>query len=290
MYPFLGDQLSTFLALVNESNPGLQIKPLTGSMLRALTPTAYAGTGKQDTQVTLYVKQGDDTYYGKQTVYYRRINLTNYFRGLVLTLDDYLSSTTMTPAQFCTAFNKKYGTVLVPSDISNGSFSSGTLTTVSITVSSLCYVGSMPVTWTRGKQYITDAIANPALNGKLYPGGNSFPGNRKPQGDFLTYGLDCASISSTLKGLSASVNVTPAMWATQPYASILSFLQAQVPDQNFNAQDSANAGGLGNLTLRRYALPSASAPGANSAKFANVTTITAAAGSWFQGILYLHYN
>lgn len=289
---FADNQIDTLLGLINQSNPGLQVAPLTPAMLRTLAPTSITpGTGQiQDTSVRLMVKPGNASYYGSDTVTYRRINLTSFFRGMTLTLDDYVGSTTMTAAQFVTAMNKKYGVVLATTDFSNTSFSSGTSYSVTILGTSLCFSGGFTFRWTQGKQQISAAVTNPVLNGKLYPGGNSFPGGRKPQADFITYGLDFASLSSVLKGLGASVMVTPAMWATSPYSTILAYLQRQFPAQNFNASDSATQGGLGNLTLTRFTIPSASVPGANSAKFTTVTTINAVAASWFQGLFYLHYN
>jgi len=289
---FADNQIDTLLGLINQSNPGLQVAPLTPAMLRTLVPTAITPvTGTiQDTSVRLMVLPGNANYYGSDTVTYRRINLANFFRGMTLTLDNYVGSTTMSAAQFVAAFNAKYGTVLQTSDFTNTSFTSGTSYTVTLASASLCYNGSFTFKWTQGKEYVSQAISNPALVGKLYPGGNSFPNGRKPQGDFITYGLDFASIASTLKGLSASVTVTPSMWASAPYSTILSYLQQQFPSENFSASDSGTTGGLGNLVLTRYTLPSAAVPGANSAKFATVTTIAAVAGSWFQGLFYLHYN
>jgi hypothetical protein len=292
MYPFLDTQLNTLLGLINQSNPGLQVAPLSAQNLQTLVPTAITpGSGTiQDTSVRLMTVQGNGRYIGNQTVTYRRINLSNLYRSMVLTLDTWIGSTTMTAAQFVSAFNAKYGTELVTTDFSNTSFTSGTQYTVSMLSTSLCYSGSITFTWTQGKEPVSTAITNPVLSGKLYPGGNSFPSGRKPQADFITYGFDFASISANLKSLSSSVVVTPALWATSPYSTILAYLQQQFASQNFSGSDSGTTGGLGNLTLTRYALPSASVPGANSAKFANVTTIAAVAGSWFQGLFYLHYN
>lgn len=294
MYPFLDTQLNTLLGLINQSNPGLQVQ-LTSSMLGALVPTAVTpGSGQiQDTSLRLMTQQGNTGHYiGLQTVFYRRINLATLFRNMSLTLSDYLGSTTMTAAQFVTAFNAKYGTELVASDFTNTSFTSGTQTTVAMVSTSLCYSGSISVKWTQGTPTLQQKIAAPVLTGKLYPGGNTFGGGRLPQGDVLTYGLSCVQIATALKALAASVQVTPALWATagSSYASILAFLQQSIPGLNFNGTDRANAGGLGNLFLTRLTLPSASAPGANSAAYGFVTVIPAVTGAWFQGQLYLHYN
>jgi hypothetical protein len=294
MYPFLDTQLNTLLGLINQSNPGLQVAPLSMQNLQALVPTAITpGTGTfQDTSLRLMTVQGNGHYVGNQTVTYRRINLSTLFRSMNLVLDDYLGSTTMTAAQFCTSFNAKYGTDLVPTDFTNPSFTSGTQYTVTIVSASLCYNGSFSFKWTQGVPYMTQVLGTGVLAGKLYPGGNTFGGARKPQGDVLSYGLSCVPISAALKALASSVQVTPANWAQagSNYASILAFLQQNLPSLNLNSTDSANAGGLGNLTLTRYTLPSASAPGANSNKYAFATVIPAVSGSWFQGQLYLHFN
>ena len=292
MYPFLDTQLNTLLGLINQSNPGLH-PPLTMSLLQTLVPTVITpGSGQiQDTSLRLLTVQGNGHYYGNQTITYRRINLTNLFRSMVLTLSTYIGSTTMTAAQFCTAFNATYGTVLVPSDFVNTSFTSGTSYTITIANSSLCYEGSFTFKWTQGAPYMDQVITNAALGGKLYPGGNTFGTGRKPQGDVLTYGLTCVPIAASLKSLASSVTPTPTNWATKgsAYAAILGYLQQQIPGLNFNSSDSATVGGIANLAVTRYTLPSASVPGANPI-YSFVTIITAVAGSWFQGQLYLHYN
>jgi hypothetical protein len=294
MYPFLDTQLNTLLGLINTSNPGLKV-PLTTAMLRSLVPTAVTpGSGQiQDTSLRLLSVPGNlGKYIGTQTLYYRRINFANLFRSMTLTLDNYLGSTTMTAAQFCTAFNTKYGTELVPTDFSNPSFTSGTSYTLTMVSTSLCYEGSFTFKWTQGVPYMSQVIASQVLTGKLYPGGNTFGGGRKPQADVLSYALDCSKIRTQLLALSSSSTPTPSNWLTagSALAGILAFLQQSLPSLNLSGQDSATAGGLGNLLVSRYTLPSASVPGANSNKFASVVTITAVAGSWFQGTFYLHFN
>src|ERR1700756_3557701 len=148
MYPFFDTQLDTLLGVINQSNPGLQ-PPLTSAVLQTLVPTVITpGSGQiQDTSMRLLTVQGNGHYVGNQTITYRRINLTNLFRSMVLSLSTYIGSTTMTAAQFCTAFNATYGTVLVPTDFSNTTFTSGTQYTVTILGGSLCYEGSFTFKW-----------------------------------------------------------------------------------------------------------------------------------------------
>ena len=259
---------------------------------RALVPVATSADAfGRDTSVRLMVRPNNVEYFGTQTVNYRRINLASYFRSMTLTLSDYIGSTTMTPAQFCTAFNNKYGTALVASDITNVSFTSGTQSTVTIATGSICYEGSFSVKWTQGKQPVSQLFSSDILTGRLYPGGNSMPPN-KPVGDFLTYNLDCTSIKAALAALTSGSAITPTQWTTSGtiYAQILSFMQQNRSDLNLSGSDSGTTGGLGNLVATRYTLSSASLPGANSGKYTAAVTIASVTGSWFKGMFYLHYT
>lgn len=295
MFPYKATQYDTFMALVQASNPGLDIAPLTSDQLRALVPTAVtADSFGRDTSVRLMVKPGNSKYFGSQTVLYRRINLTNYFRNMgTLTLSDYVASGNLPLAQMVSSFNTRYGVPLVAADLSGSiaQFASGTVYGLTMGTASLCYKGSFNFKWTLGKQQISAAIANPVLTGRLYPGGNSMP-PAKPQADFLTYNLDCSSIKASLLGIPTGSTITPGQLATvgSIYASVLSFLQQKRPDLNLNASDQATTGGLGNLVWTKFTIPSASVQGANSAKYTTVMLITAKSTSWFQGVFYLHYN
>lgn len=297
MFPYKATQYDTFMALVQASNPGLQLAPLPVSALRTLVPAAQtADSFGRDTTVKMMVIPNNSTYFGTQSVAYRRINLTNYFRNLVLTLSDYVGGSTpnaLPIAQFVSSFNAKYGTVLQLSDNFSGltSLVSGTQYNLTIATTSLCYEGTLSFKWTAGKQSIAQAISNPVLVGRLYPGGNTMP-PAKPQADFLTYNLDNSSIKASLLALTSGGTVTPTQLATAGSgpATILAWLQRSRPDLNLSSADSATVGGLGNLVWTRFTIPAASVPGANSAKFTTLVTIAAAAGSWFQGTFYLHYN
>jgi hypothetical protein len=296
MYPYQSTQYNTFMALVQASNPGLNIAPLSQAQLRALVPTTVtADSFGRDTSVRLMVRPGNSSYYGSQAVTYRRINVTNYFRNLNVTLSDYLTGTgNMTGAQLAVALNNKYGTSFdtggadFPSSLSAVS---GTKYTQALQSTSICYEGSLTFTWTRGKQFISALVTNPVLVGRQYPTSNVEP-PAKPQGDFLTYNLDNSSIKTSIAAITSGSTVTAAQLGTAGsiYASVLSYLQKARPDLNLTAADSGTTGGLGNLVWTRYTLPSASLPGANSNKFTACMVITAVAGSWFQGSLYLHYN
>jgi hypothetical protein len=290
MYPYKDTQFNTLVALIKASNPALQVQ-LAPSDLRTLVPTVVtADSFGRNTSLRLMARNSSTVAYGSQTVLYRRIDLTSLFRSMTpLTFSSYSSSgNTISATDFCTAFNKRFGTLLVPSDFTNTTFTSGTQATLTMSGSSLIYVGNVTVLWSSGKANLADVLTGKTLNGKLYPGGNSFPGGRKPQGEYICYGLDFSPINTNLK---AATNGAVTTWATDTnYSAILAFLQSKIPGQNFNSGAASTQGGLSGLTVTRYTLPSASVPDANSDKYGFCTVIQSLSDSWFQGRLLLHYT
>jgi len=315
--PIISQQsLDLVVALINASNPGLPV-PVTDTNVNYAAPTAItpASGAIQNTQLQVFAKNiGEFT--GHSTLTYRRLDLSALLRALPIVISAITSAAdNVSPfniSDLLTAINTKYGLSLQASDIVDAALPAGNTNAVpgiglvagtrnsNIVVNanptSLGYVGSFTLYWIKILEEIAAAIAaspdGPVLAGKLYPGGNTFAEGRLPQGDILTYGLDCTSISTALLALASSQVVTEAEWQTagSGYAQILSFLQQKIPALSFNGDADSAQGGLGGLTLSRVTLPSTSVPGANSAVYTNVTTIQALSTSWFQGMLYLHYN
>lgn len=290
MFPYKATQYDTFMALVQASNPGLDIAPLTADQLRTLVPTVItADSFGRDTTVRLMVRPGNSKYFGSKVVTYRRLNLANFFRNTNAMIDTFNNGVTVfTAAQLATAFNAKYGTALVTADFATAGniLTAGTRT--NLTINGLCYEGTLNVLWSPSKQFITDKIPQSSvLTGRVYPGGNTFP-QAKPPADFYTYNLDCTSLKTAIAALAASGTAFDA--TTGNGATILSFLQRARPDLNLTSAQSTTQGGLSGMPWARYTLPSANAPAANSAKYTAVLVLTAAAGSWFTGTFYLHYT
>lgn len=303
-------QTDVFLALVSQSNPGLSVHPLQLTDLRSLSPTNIASpVGIQDTNVRLMVKPANTNYYGTQTVSYRRIKVSQVYKGLptnagvpTLALQQY-SAGNLSVSQIIAEVNQRLGTAFVLADIANaGPLVSGSTMTLVLNATSLCYqfeaAGSLNVTWTRPKQPLQGAggvisVVPTVLSGRSYPGGNTFP-RTTPQGDFFTYGADFSPVSTQLTALASSGTITTAMLAAGgSWATLLSFLQQKRPDLNFNASDAGTvSGGLLNCTWATFTIPSASVPGANAVKYGKVLVIRppATGTPWFQGQLYLHYS
>lgn len=293
MKPYKQTQFDTLMALILESNPGMTVA-LTPDDLQALTPTAYTpGTGEiQNTTLRLTVKANNAKYFGAQTVKYRRISLSSLCRSIgTLSVSMYVPGSTMTTQQVADALNATYGLVLQASDFTNPTVGFGTVVQP-LNGSSLLYADSsflLSATKIQGVPLDT-AIPTGVLTGKTWPNGNTFP-RTKPEGQFLAYGLNCASIAANLKALSATITMTPSVWTTDANAiAVMAFLKASLPGLNLSEVDSATAGGLGNLVMQRYSIANVNVPNANSAKYTFVTTLTAVAGSWFQGQILLHYT
>jgi hypothetical protein len=304
-------QTDVFMALINQSNPGLSVHPLQLTDLRSLAPTVIASpVGIQDTSIRLLVKPSNANYYGSQTVTYRRIKLSQVYKGLptnggvpTLALLQY-SSSSLTVAQIIAEVNQRLGTAFVLADIANaGPLVSGSTMTLVMNATSLCYqaegAGSINVTWTRPKQPLQASPGGAittiptVLNGRSYPGGNTFP-RTTPQGDFFTYGADFSQVSTQLNALAATGTITAAMLQTGgSWNTIVGLMQARRPSLNFNASDAGSvSGGLLNCTWARFTIPSASVPGANAVKFTSVVVVRPPVSGtpWFQGQIYLHYT
>jgi hypothetical protein len=319
-FPFRQDQLSTFLQLVNDSNPGLVLGSLTAADLRTITPVALATPDAfgRDTSVRLMVKPGNGKYFGTQTVYYRRISLGYLFNKMgvasgqvfpvlgVSGFPMYSGAGYYTTQDLVDELNNKYGLTLTLYDFRadgtnvNLITSSGGTAWVSL-VNSLCYkstndgtAASIQIQWTKPKQPLNTLFkATPqTLTGRTYPGGNSFPtdGSRKPQADFFLYGADASSLTSTITALGSTA--TNADFTTTALSPILSWMQRMRPDLNFSSANCATAGGLNGVTFTKYALPAVNALNANSIKYTNVLVLTppASGSCWFQGTIYLHYG
>lgn len=286
MYPYRKAQLDLFLTLVNESNPGLYTD-LTSSNIQVGMPSVQAVPvdGIQNTNVLMTAKGGD--YLGTKRVEYRRIDVTKYFRGMSLSLETWTAVNSLQPAEFCEVFNAKYGTALVPSDLAQTVISYGPNVAIDISNQPLCYEPGkrIRISITRTKRPFEQMFTGDTLDGRLFPSGNDFPVERKPQGEYLLYGLDCSPIRSTLAAIASGTTLN---FANATHLTVLEFLQAKAPALNFSNSAATVAGGLTGLKLYQYTLPQALIPEANSEKYLNASYIAPEADSWFQGNLILH--
>lgn len=291
---YKADQIDILYNLVEASNPGFKALYPKGTIQFGAPSVIAVQPGdpyKNDTSMVISPAPGSSAL-GKQTVFYRRIDLSTVFRNMKLTLSDYVASGTLPVATWKASFVTKYGIVIPASDISNtAALTSGVATTMSAATTCQCYKGSVSLTWTVGVRPFTNLVtdANRALVGRLYPGGNDFttPG-RKPQGEFLVFCQDASALKTSLEAFTSG----GVPLATDPLVvALVNFLLNSTTRTDWNAGSAAAApGGITGLNWYKYSLPNATIPEANSAKYTRCIVIQSLAGSWFAGKIIIHYN
>lgn len=206
--------------LINEANPTLS-KPVTETNAKLGVPTAIANAvfPAANTSILLSPAPGTADYIGRQTLKYRRLDLTRMFRGITATVVKYASkypgsaagTVMFTVYELLNDINNLYGLKLTEDDLTNANIVRGSTqengqytTTITVTVkaTSLGFVGSFALKWMNTPQSIADMITNTDLDGRFFPGGNLFDGTHKPILDPITFGEDATSIIQP--GLQAS--------------------------------------------------------------------------------------
>lgn len=278
--------------LIEEANPGFKQKFAKGSFiidnLRTYTPQAGEIA---NTLARLRAAPGTANI-GTRDIKYRRIDLAKLFKNMqpvVFTTWD--SATNLPIAKAVTELSNRFGLKFATSDFSPTT-SIGTTVGNLTCSSSQCFIGTITAVYTKARRNLDDAIvANNGgshdLAGRQWQGGNTMP-PAKTQGDYLTYGMDLSAVASTINALSASGSMAAGS------ASLLAIV-AEMNKQSDIVFDGTQAhsvqNGLGGLAYTKLsALPNASYPFANSAKYSKVLMLTAQGTSWFQGTMYLHYN
>lgn len=287
-YPFSRSQFETLLKLIEESNPGLTVGLTPTNMIVNGSPAAQTVPSGGIADTNVFIQSKTPAYFGGRRFEYRRIDLSKAFKGMTLLLNTY-QPTTISAAQICDELNRLYGLSLSTVDIGSANYSTGVQNTVTILAGSLCYNGSITFTWTRTKRPLSDVMKqDPAtINNRLWPGGNTFNVGRKPQGEYMVYGVTGAELSSQFASLSATGTFDPVAYSS--HARIMMFMQRVAPGLNFNDSMHDVSGGLKNLAFNKYTLPNNNVPEANSDHYSNVFVLSAAGTSWFQGRILIHY-
>jgi hypothetical protein len=281
-YPYRKPQLDIFYQLVRDANPGIQLDLPSNTTIGVPVSQSVPSTGfPANTNVVI---NGKGQYAANKRVTYRRIEMAKMFLGQTFTITPYSAASTLPIADVVEALNATYGFSFVTSDFSVSQINLGA-NNLTFASGSLNYTGSFSLTWTKGKRQISSVVANKSnLAGRLYPGGNTFDGTRKKQGQYFSYDQSFSLLSATFSGLTTGT----LDYTVAAHKQIIDYLTANISSR-INGTDHTNDGGLQGLTFAKYALPSANVPEANSLKYSNVFAIFAQSTSWFQGTILLHY-
>jgi len=296
--------------LINESNPGLPVAASAGTV-NLNTPTAITPSGGkiQNTKMILNAP-ANSPFIGRREVTYRRIDLSNLFRSVIVQINKYSAAAAAgnqntvayTLYDLLADLNTKYGMSFTQDDLTNINITRGNTqnaqgyyyntVTVTAKATSLAYVGSFTFRWVQAPQDIATLITQIELDGRMFPGGNDFSGAHKTILDSLGYSLDftsqaaAASYAPTGGPGAATLPSTGSSAASNFLALGLALI-----DSTFGTSLNDNTWWRG-ATYYVYNITNAPFPPEGNTRYSNrlmvVTVPTADAA--YVGKLYLHFN
>lgn len=283
--------------LIEAANPGFKDKvgesQLTFGLPTAITPVAPS---VNNTTIKVTAGSGQTNAIGSKTINYRRIDLNKLFRGRTLVVTKYTIANSLPWADLVVLMREQLGisidgaeVVSVPGQTPDSPIS------FTMKSSSLCYIGSITVTWTKGKRDFSELMGDSVLGGRVWPQGLiDIQDGSKPQGEMICYDSDFSSINTWLNGITSGGFDNGAWNTTIDSTTLVNALKAVRPDIPWNRGDSrSSVGGIGWLYVRRYTLPNAGAVEGNpmySRVIALESVNPAGLQPWFFGRILLHYN
>lgn len=305
--------------LINEANPSLS-KPITPTNVVLGTPTVIANAvhPAPNTSILASPAPGNSDYIGKQTLRYRRRDLTKLFRGITVTVKKFASrkptaanQLAFTVYELLPDINRLYGLNLTTDDLVDANILRGstlegdqytTTVTVTLKTTSMAYVGSFALKWINTKQSIQDMITNVDLDGRLFPGGNLFDETHKEVISSQTFGLDATQMLQAQLAPGQTWPMQVINW--NGYANfyrntVLPWLNQQLAGNgttitwqfDVTQQYPTLKGTIGSMSHALYSLPNAAVPEANSKAFNSLLVIQIPEDCpWASGKIYWHFN
>ncbi|MCO6704724.1 hypothetical protein [Streptomyces sp. CHB9.2] len=281
------------MELVDRANPGV-FDVIDRNQVIFETPVGISYTRGDEADTTIVAKAAPNALdvIGRQTLRYRRIDLSKLFRYQTVVLTRYSNSNTLPYAEVIELLLKQHGINIDPSTFTAAACSVDVARTFTAVAGSRCYSGSITVIWKKGKREIADLFTTPTLDGRVWPEGLiQFGDTYKPQGEYIVYDIDFTdSMASQFTSWSNGALTSN---ASGQIDVLVAALKTVAPQINWNSNDYSvdNVGGLQKLLFNRYAIPNAAVPEANSGLFNRVAVLTPTSGdAWFYGRLLFHYK
>lgn len=307
--PIFGKQSKDLVYdLINASNPSLPV-PASASTVNLNTPSAITPSGGkiQNTKMTLNAP-ANSPFLGKKDITYRRIDLSNLFRSVIVQVNKY-SAAAAAGNQNTVAFtlynlladlNAKYGMSFTTDDLGDANILRGNTqnsdgfyfntVTISAKPTSLAFTGSFTFRWVQAPQDIATMLTLTELNGRQFPGGNDFVSAHKTILNSVGYSLDFTSQAA------ANSYVPTGGTATLPSSgssTVTNFLAACLAliDSTFGTSLNDNTWWRG-ASYTVYNTTTYPFPGqANSRYYNRVMVIDVpTANGTYVGKLYIHFN
>jgi len=257
------------------------------------TPTAIQYVRGDESNTTIVAKAAPNALdvVGRQTLRYRRIDLSKLFRYQTIELTRYSNSNTLPWAEVQELLLKQHGINISTDTFTAASLTANTVATFTAKATSLCYIGSIQVVWRKGRREISEMFTTATLDGRTWPEGLiQFGDNYKPQGEYIAYDFDFTDLMGSSFTSWGNGTITNSVSELDKLANAL---KLAAPQFNWNSGQASveNVGGTAGLMFNRYALPNAVAPEANGALYNRVAILTPVLGdTWFYGRLLFHYK
>lgn len=305
------DSDELLMDLINRSNPDADPN-FDVTNLKFGDPTKITLGDVTNFNTSLKAVGINGVYKGSSVLNYRRLDVALLARGISVRVYKY-SPVVPVPRQARLVFtlyellediNRTYGFNFTERDFADRSFLVSTaspmidgkysvLVKCPVKTTSKSYVGTLNVVWVQGKPNLGDMLAGnkKSLTGRLYPGGNLFTPERKPQGEWQAWGGDSTFTAEKYKWEAMDARVSVSLnTANLTIASILRQLWKFTGNREWSTKSHTTAFGIGGLTLLKVALPNKLYPEADSAQYNRAIIIPALSESWFTGNIILHYN
>lgn len=299
--------------LINEANPGLDI-PVAPANVVLGTPAVIANQAwpNNNTSIVASPAPGTSDYIGRQTLTYRRLDLSALFRGQTILIKKFKSVTSSSSGtlmytlyQLLADINARYGMNLTEDDVTNANILRGntledgqytTTITVSTKATSLGYTGTFALKWINTKQSLEEMVTIRDIPGRAFPGGNDFSGAHKDILISNAFGLDCTEI--TKSGNPTWNGAAFAMQAPATDAGTVTIIKGILAAVNQKCGtsysydvDYKTQNGMKGLTWQAVVLPNANYPEANSTDFNRAFILKVPDDCpWAIGYLVAHLN
>lgn len=194
--------LTAILSAISAQNKGVTLTP---SLYTFGTPTPYADPqGIENTSMLITVNDVTAPYQGAQTVYYRRLNLSDL---AILLPQPIFGNGWATVADFWAVLNAQFGLNFVAGDLNDStplviaSDGSGSVT-LTAQPNSMGWIGSVTLPFQAGNYNLATVATNTTLTGLLYP--NTDAG--KPFGELYSYFRDMTPYQADLQKYTTASN------------------------------------------------------------------------------------
>lgn len=278
--------------LILKSNPAAATSILSSASLTYSTPAVSIVAGRpQDTSMVVRGATGSGLV-NQQTVLYKRVDLTQLFKGRTLTLIvPWVATNVLTKAEFISLFAAQYGVQFHDDDFSWATTSNEYSTTYTVQSTSYCWKGSITVLTKRSKRNLADFVGDRKLNARNWPQAMiDFQNGSKPQGELMLYHIDYSVHRTEFLSWTANYVYNGVGGGIEVIVSRLNTLAPTLAGITFTTAKVGTQPGLDNIKLDRYALPNPAIPEANSAEYAWCLVLTPQQDAWFFGKLIIHFN